>query len=77
MGIIFLVKVLACFSMYTSMLFAVNWVREVSPTLGCSIEILLDIYVSVGMSVESKMRRRDNVAHAHARSHFWAVKTDQ
>ena len=77
MGIIFLVKVLACFSMYTSMLFVVNWVREVSPTQGCSIEILLDIYVSVGMSVMSKMRRRDNVAHAHARNHFWAVKTDQ
>ena len=32
--------------------------------------------MSVGMSVVSKMRRRDNVAHAHARSHFWKVKTD-
>ena len=44
------------------------WVSEASPTLGCSIEISRDIYMSVGMSVMSKMRRRDNVAHAHARS---------
>ena len=31
---------------------------------------------SVGMSVVSKMRRQDYVAHAHVQSHFWAVKTD-
>ena len=29
---------------------------------------------SVGMSVVSKIRRRDYVAYAHAHSHFWAVK---
>ena len=28
-----------------------NWASEVSPTLGCSIEILRDIYVSVGQYV--------------------------
>ena len=50
---------------------ACNWASEVSPTLRCSIEISHDIY----MSVMSKMRRWDYVAHAHARSHFWAVKT--
>ena len=45
--------------------------------MGCSIEISRDIYnVSVGMSVVSKMRRRNYVAHAHAQSQFWAVKTD-
>ena len=27
-----------------------NWASEVSPTLGCSIEISRDIYVSVGQS---------------------------
>ena len=31
---------------------------------------------SVGMSVVSKMRRRDCVTHTHAQSNFWAVKTD-
>ena len=28
-----------------------NWASEASPTLGCSIEISGDIYMSVGMSV--------------------------
>ena len=28
-----------------------NWASEASPTLGCSIEILLDIYISICMSV--------------------------
>ena len=28
-----------------------NWASEASPTLGCSIEISRDIYMSVGMSV--------------------------
>ena len=28
-----------------------NWESEVSPTLGCSIEISRDIYVSVGRLV--------------------------
>ena len=55
-----------------------NWASEASTTLGCSIEISRDIYMcrSVSMSVVSKMRRQDYVAHAHAQSHFWAVKTD-
>ena len=30
-----------------------NWASEASPTLGCSIEISRDIYMSVGMSVVS------------------------
>ena len=30
---------------------------------------------SVGMSVVSKMRGRDYMAHTHAQSHFWVVKT--
>ena len=34
------------------------------------------VIMSVGMSVVSKMRRRNYVAHAHAQSHFGAVKTD-
>ena len=28
-----------------------NWVSEASPTLGCSIEILRDLYMSVSRSV--------------------------
>ena len=55
------------------------WASKASPKLGCSIEISRDIYVSVGMSVVSKMskmRKRDNMAHAHAQSHFWTVKID-
>ena len=47
---------------------------EASPTLGCSIMISCDIYVSVGMSVVTKMCRQDNVAQAHAQSHFWHIK---
>ena len=31
--------------------YANNWASEASPTLGCSIEISRDIYMSVGMSV--------------------------
>ena len=31
-------------------------------------------YMSVGMSVVSKMRRRNYVAQAHAQSYFWAIK---
>ena len=38
---------------------------ETSPTLGCSIEISRNIYMSVGMSVMSKMRRRNYLAHAN------------
>ena len=54
------------------------WASEASPTLGCSIEISRDIYVymcvcrgpkSVGGITWAK--------HAHAQSHYWAVKSDQ
>ena len=31
--------------------FFINWASEASPTLGCSIEISHDIYVSVGRYV--------------------------
>ena len=37
--------------MGTIFLVNVYWASEVSPTLGCSIEISGDIYMSVGMSV--------------------------
>ena len=33
---------------------SINWPSEVSPTLGCSIEISRDIYIYVSMSVVSK-----------------------
>ena len=60
------------------------WASEASPTLGCSIEISRDIYMSVGRSVGrsvclswSKKRRRNYVGQrAHAQSQFWAVKSD-
>ena len=53
----------------------VNWASEASPTLGCSIEISRDTYIYVGMSVVSKMRRQNCVAHAHGQSYFLAVNT--
>ena len=55
-----------------------SWASEASPTLGCSIEISRDIYIymcvcrgpkSVGGITWAK--------HAHAQSHYWAVKSDQ
>ena len=56
-----------------------NWASEASPTLGCSIEISHDIYVSWFVYLPYvKMRRQKYVAkHAHAQTQFWAVKTDQ
>ena len=53
----------------------VNWASKASPTLGCSIEILRDIiiYIYVGMSVVSKMRRQKYVAHAHGQIIFWRL----
>ena len=47
MGTIFLVYV----CMY-------NWASEASPTLGCSIEISRDIYMSVCLSWSKKRRRK-------------------
>ena len=46
-----------------------NWASEASPTLGCSIEISRDIYMSVGRSVclsWSKKRRRNYVGQTRA-----------
>ena len=53
-----------------------NWVSEASPTLGCSLEISIDIYMSVcryvgmyvGLSTKNmyaKMRGRNYVAQTH------------
>ena len=44
----------------------------------CSIEILRDIYMSVGMSVVSKKCVGGITwpKRAHAQSQIWAVKTD-
>ena len=57
-----------------------NWASEASPKLGCSTEISRDICIcvgrSVGMSVVSKVRTWNYVAHVHAQSHFGAVETD-
>ena len=43
-----------------------NWASEASPTLGCSIEISRDIYVSVCMSWYAEVRRRNYVAQKRA-----------
>ena len=58
-----------------------NWASKASPTLGCSIEISRDIccrYVVCRMSVVCQINcvGGNYVAHAHAQSHFGAVKTD-
>ena len=54
-----------------------NWTSEVSPTLGCSIEISRDIYIFMCLSW-FKMHTQNYVAkHAHAQDQFGAVKTDQ
>ena len=42
------------------------WASEASPTLGCSIEILRDIYVPVCMSWYAKVRRRNYVTQKRA-----------
>ena len=44
------------------------WASEASPTLGCSIEILRDIYVSVCTSWYAKVRRQKYVAQKCAGS---------
>ena len=60
-----------------------NWASEASPTLGCSIEISRDIYMSVGRSVGRYVCRGPKCVggitwakRAHAQSQFWAVKSD-
>ena len=55
------------------------WASEASPTLGCSIEISRDIYMSVCRYVcrmSNYLCSRNYVAHMHAQSHFCSVKTD-
>ena len=65
----------------------INWTSEASPTLGCSIEILCDIYLYVCryvcMSVCLQKKRMPKCVgritwpkHAHAQNQFGAVKTD-
>ena len=65
--------------------FTTHWESEASPTLGCSIEISRDIYPYVCQYVcrfvhkntYAKMRGQNTwPKHAHAQSHFLAVKTD-
>ena len=51
-----------------------NWASEASPTLGCSIEISRDIYMSVCLSCPKCV---GGITFAHAQSQFWAVKSDR
>ena len=64
-----------------------NWASEASPTLGCSIEISVDICMSVsrgGQSVGGSVGRYvcrvpkcvGGITCVNAQSHFCAVKTD-
>ena len=48
-----------------------------APNWGVQSRFRVILCRSVGMSVVSKMRRRNYVGHAHAQSYFFAVKTDQ
>ena len=57
-----------------------NWASEASPTLGCSIEILRDIYIYVCVSVICQINCIGGITwikNAHAQSQYWAVKSDQ
>ena len=58
-----------------------NWASEACPTLGCSIEISRDIYMSVGRSVCLSWSKSVGgitwAKRAHAQSQFWAVKSDR
>ena len=48
-----------------------NWASEASPTLGCSIEILRDIHICVGMSVICQINCVGGITltkHTHAQS---------
>ena len=53
-----------------------NWASEASPTLGCSIEISRDIYVSVCMCWYAKVRRQNYMAQkcACSKSSFGQLK---
>ena len=53
------------------------WASEASPTLGCSIEILRDIYIYVGMSVECQITVWAELCGPNTcllKAKFWAVK---
>ena len=59
------------------------WASEVSPTLGCSIEISRDNILCVGRSVGRYVCRVQNCIggttwpkQVHAESQIWVVKTD-
>ena len=45
-----------------------------APHWGVQLRFRVILCVCVGMSVMSKMRRRNHVAHANAQSQFWEVK---
>ena len=48
---------------------------EARPVMGTIFLVYICRYV--GMSrMSNYLRRRNYVAHAHAQSHFWAVKTE-
>ena len=56
-----------------------NWASKANPTLGCSIEISGDIYMSVGRYVCRGPKCVGGIMwpkHARAQSQFWEVKTD-
>ena len=57
-----------CYSVLVRPMKRINcdWTSEASRTLGCSIEISHDIYVSVCMSWYAKVRRRNYVAQKRA-----------
>ena len=56
-----------------------NWASEAKTTLGCSIEISRDIYMSVGRYVCRVQICVGGITwskRAHAQSQIWTVKTD-
>ena len=68
-----------------SICYALYWASEARPTLGCSVEILRDIYRYVGLSMGNHTKStyvKKCVGeitwpkHAHAQSLFWEVKTE-
>ena len=62
-----------------------NWASEASPTLGCSIEILRDIYICMSTIVYGKTIQKNCMLkrvggikyskHTHAQSPFWEFET--
>ena len=63
-----------------SLVLSSNWASKASPTLGCSIEISRDIYMSVGRYVCRGPKSVGGITwakRAHAQSQYWAVKSYQ